>query len=346
MARLRHTYKLWEQGRGNLVRLPSSDKTFRNLTVHLWRRGAGKGAYRSRKHQAELAQAVAEAVAEVGAEILVVYRKVGGKRFEDMVRRAVERRCESPPQLHFLTWGKHQATNEYADIKHVILVGALHYSAPQVEVLGRAAGGVRADEPLSEQAVCAVERGETAHHIWQAAGRGALRKTIDGDCPPGCRVDIIDGTKDLPALVRDLFPGASVKQWRPMRPLTPRQARIMREIARVQAEAEAAMDLVDDEGRVYPELGYALDGPPVGVLCMDDLTNLPDVSRATVFRFFEDPRVGREFARRGITVDRHPWPAWAPGLSIRRTALPLVFRDRDRTVRWEPVLKHVQRVTS
>ncbi len=56
----------------------------------------------------------------------------------------------------------------------------------------------------------------------------------------------------------------------------------------------------------------------------------------------DDPRVEREFARLGITVDRR----FAPAMIVRRFAWPRVVREREPIVRWEPMLKHVQRVTS
>ncbi|CDX62378.1 hypothetical protein MPL1032_60032 [Mesorhizobium plurifarium] len=196
---LRLSYEMWNQGRHNLTMLPSPGKTYRNLTVRHWRHAAGKTAHVRNETRSRLAAGVAEAVAQADPAdpILIIVRKPAKpyQNMEQEIREAVEKRFvnenHKPPALEFLTWGRHLAVNDYAHVKHVIVVGLLRYTASQAEAMARASGGLKPTQHLTEPEIDAFHRSEIAHHLFQAAGRGAIRKAVDGDVPIGCRLDVI-----------------------------------------------------------------------------------------------------------------------------------------------------------
>ena len=61
-GQLRLTYKLWKSHRGNLIELYSPGKTYRNLRIRWWNRGAGKAQHRNPATVKELASGVASAI--------------------------------------------------------------------------------------------------------------------------------------------------------------------------------------------------------------------------------------------------------------------------------------------
>ena len=70
---------------------------------------------------------------------LVVHHKKEGidRDIEEEVRALL------PPtaRVHFLTWGAHDATNEFAAVPNIVLAGTLFLRASQYEALGRLASG-------------------------------------------------------------------------------------------------------------------------------------------------------------------------------------------------------------
>jgi hypothetical protein len=294
---LRLTYTMWKAGRGNLEFLKSPGKTYRNLKIRHWDHGAGKTAHRRTKSRRELAEGVAEAVAEATPDepILIIVR-LSEKPSADMakeIRGAVERRMavegRQAPELRFLTWGRHLATNDYANVKHVIVVGLLQYSATQAEAMARGSAGLEDKEALSDNAIDTFHKGEIAHHVFQGVGRGAVRKAIDGDVPPGCKLDIIFPTKGNGASVsvgRDIlqkaFPGAKIAGWDPVpSPLSGNETKLVRELARIAASS--------------PEGGFAT---------MKQLADIVGIVPVNIWQTLERPHVIAELARRGIGQER------------------------------------------
>jgi hypothetical protein len=186
------TYELWEKGRGNLIELVSPGKTYTNLTIHHWDQAAGKHAQQDPTKAEILAQGVAAAINETPSDeqVLIIVRKqddLSDPSLEQSILEKVGRNRERST-LHFLTWGRHTATNELADVKHVIVVGALQYSYAQNEALARAAEGLSVYASVTDDKVDRMRLGEIAHHLFQAVGRGAIRKSFERDCPPGCHL--------------------------------------------------------------------------------------------------------------------------------------------------------------
>jgi len=224
---LRLTYELWEKGRGNLVDLFSPPKTYTNLTIHHWDHAAGKMAQQDEVKAETLAEGASKAIDQTSndEQVLIIIRKQedpSHPSLEQLIMAKVRDGGRDPTRLSFLTWGKHTATNEFADVKHVIVVGALQYSYAQNEAMARAAGGLSVQAPVRTQEVEQVRLGEIAHHLFQAVGRGAVRKSVEGGCPPGCHLWIAlssHGKAPIPVeLLLTTFPGSRLEKWLPVEP--------------------------------------------------------------------------------------------------------------------------------
>ena len=220
---LKVTYHAWRLGRGGLVRLPSPAKRYRKLTIWHWDSGAGKARYRDNADRGQLADAAVRAFFSISPneKVLLVVRKPE-KPYADLVaeiRRKIAAEGGDPGRLEAIAWGWHTASNAYADIKHVIVLGLLQYRPADYEAHWRAAAGTPADVYVGGKKVEALRKGEIAHHLFQAVGRGAVRKAVDGDVPPGCMLWVVFstfGNMGMPQQVlRDCFPGATIKKWQP-----------------------------------------------------------------------------------------------------------------------------------
>lgn len=211
-GRVRATYAQWEKATGKLVRLPSAIKSYRNLTVQVMDKGAGKTAWA--KHGCSLAQEVALLIDSKPDEgWLVVYHKaVSSGGIPDLIRGLLS---TPPDRVSFLNWGRHQGTNEFRHVQNVILAGVNNYSEVDYEVMTRCHSRIRNDEKVTKASVQAMEAGEHMHHILQALCRSAVRQGSASECGP-CNAYIIapkqSGIRDLIPVV---FPGCKVSTWEP-----------------------------------------------------------------------------------------------------------------------------------
>lgn len=227
---LRKTYAFWEKYRKDLGEslkfLRSPTKTYRGLTIHHWNKGAGKSANNDWKKAPEIAEGVVKAInteIPVGEEVLVIHHKQGrvkGKPGPDMVKLIREGGLNPNAKVHFLNWGKHTATNDYAHIRHVILAGILQYNDAQNEAIGRGAKRSKTEDEFLEGDLHSVRVGEIAHNIFQAACRGQVRKSDNGDCPEGCHLWIVfpnDRKRGFsPNGLARVFPRAPIVDWEPL----------------------------------------------------------------------------------------------------------------------------------
>jgi hypothetical protein len=152
-GRVRTAYRFWEERRGGIEMLPSAPKRYDNLTIHVWRRGGGKDAFRQDGDR--LAEGAAATIATKPQEPwLIIHHKAGaGINFEADVRALLP---DGGPNVHFLHWGAHDATNSYAHIPNVILAGTLFYRTSHYEALGRLVSG----QPSSDGAFEEADRSE------------------------------------------------------------------------------------------------------------------------------------------------------------------------------------------
>ena len=216
-ARVRTVYKFWEDRRGGLERLPAAPKHYDKLTIHVWSQSGGKSAFR--KYGAELTDAVTKTVnTKPDEEWLIVYHKNLGKNAVDVPEAVRASLTGDHSRVHFLNWGAHDATNEYKHVRNVILAGTLFYPTSRNESLGRLASGHPSSKgSFSETDLHDVVLGEHRHLILQALCRGDVRRCEGDQCPKTDAYIIASSRSGIKQSLPGIFPGASVKRWRPVK---------------------------------------------------------------------------------------------------------------------------------
>lgn len=214
-ARVRKTYELWRAKRGNLLHLQDAAKHYRDLTIHHWNRGGGKWAFKDDDTRAELVEGVVSAINSKPDEewLVIVHKKDANRDISEYVREQV---ANKEQKIHFLTWGNAHATNQYVNVKNVILAGTLFYPESTYEVRARAAGKLKTDDPLPRDELKAVKSGEHSHLILQALCRGAVRRCIGDSCAPMDAYIIAHNASGIPCSLPDIFPKCVTKAWEPV----------------------------------------------------------------------------------------------------------------------------------
>lgn len=214
----RETYRLWSEHRKGLSFLPSPKKLYNGLTAHHWDKGSGREA--KKKGGEKLVEGVVRTIEEIpqGKSILIVHRK---PRKGDLDwKKEIEGKIEGRENVHFLTWGQHTATNKFCDCEYVILADVYFYPTSQYEAIGRGAKNATVYEDFSENDFDGTRLGEIAHNTFQAACRGAVRKSVGLQCPEGVHLYMIfstrKGTGFPQALLARIFPECSIVDWEPV----------------------------------------------------------------------------------------------------------------------------------
>ena len=211
----RGTYVEMDKHKKNIIRLKEAPKDHSDLEIHHWVRGGGKKAFRD--HMSDYVHGIANTINdEPDKEWLIIIHK-NIYKLDESIKQLLAEEVDQD-KIHFLTWGKHKATNDYAHIERVILAGILYCSTSQHEGLGRlAAGKPPEDGVYSKESINRVAEGELKHMILQGACRGAVR-LCDGDkCKP-CKIFVI-GSKQSgvkPELLQELFPRSTYSLWQPI----------------------------------------------------------------------------------------------------------------------------------
>jgi hypothetical protein len=215
-GRVRHTYRDIEESRGTLVRLKSAVKNYDRLTVHTWQVGGGKQSFQTNGDR--LMDGIARTIDTKPNERWLVVSHRRDAKVGDIPPGIIQRLSKTPPDnVSFITWGAHMATNEYVGVSNVVLAGTLFYRPSFYEALKRLAAG----RPAGKGAVTAEELkktmgGEHAHAILQALCRGSVRRCDGERCHP-CDAFIIASVRTgIPGQIKEIFPGCTVKPWRPV----------------------------------------------------------------------------------------------------------------------------------
>jgi hypothetical protein len=214
-GRVRATYRQWEKNRGGLEPLASATKSYANLSVHCWRTGGGKSAFR--ENGRTLIDGIVKTINDKPAdeEWLLVYHQDGiSMNFVDEVEK---RLTGSKERVHFLNWGAHHATNEFSGVPNVILAGTLFYRPSYYEALARLVADLRpAQGAIGRTAFDEVALGEHRHLVLQALCRGRVRRCQGDVCAP-CNAYIIAAPRSgIPEALPEIFPGCRVIPWQPV----------------------------------------------------------------------------------------------------------------------------------
>ena len=183
-GRVRRTYADIERHRGTLERLKTATKDYSPLSVHVWETSGSKAGWRD--NGAELLTGIVKTILSKPSETwLIVHHKAAG-RLPDVAQSVADK---LPPdvaaRVRYVTWGKHMATNAYADVANVILAGTLFMRPSFYTALTHLAQGKPTGcHMVADDAVQRTIQGEHANLLLQAICRGRVRK-LDGDrCLP------------------------------------------------------------------------------------------------------------------------------------------------------------------
>lgn len=213
-GRVRKTYPLWHSSnRKNLKILPSATKTYSNLTCHVWPASGGKSAFKDVLQRDQRVNAIASLIATKPEENwLVVHHKVE-KSFDVEKEVTALLPKDHKGGVAFVPWGSHKATNDYVSFPNVVLAGTLFFPNSQYAALGRLAAALPDNEVLRKESLETVTLGEHKDHILQAACRGAIRQSQDGDCPPSNLYIIASKKSGIEQALQEIFPECELRTW-------------------------------------------------------------------------------------------------------------------------------------
>ncbi|MCR9093365.1 MAG: hypothetical protein NXI30_04040 [bacterium] len=214
-------------------------KDYSPVTIHHWYRPSGRSALakefakRSPKHWdvgREVAELMVNQVKPEEAALTFVFRdKNKGDDFQGRLHKLMAENgldkaamievpnergeVELKPRWPVLTWGQETGLNDFAYCRHVILCGVLHQD--QQRLAAAYFGAVRdPEQPIEDGKINELMTSELAHVIYQAAGRGACRRIVDGKAGQMHLWLPIASRKVTPILEREM-PGAYVMRWHP-----------------------------------------------------------------------------------------------------------------------------------
>jgi hypothetical protein len=240
-------YELMAANR-RVVRLKEAAKTYGNFTVRIVPTAASRSTYHDRttskagapsKARELVDMAVRYARSVAPAEILFVSYKTRFT-FKDMRERtiaaAIDARLTEPDKaggrIHHLTYGQHTATNEFKNVRHVMLMG-LNFLP---RVASHAATGAALDKPMrttdaadhpSETQITAMRLGMLRDATLQALLRGHARMGDNGDC--GVMEAIVLQTRQTGLSDDDwrgMFPGVQLVDDRTLMPQKPLRGKL------------------------------------------------------------------------------------------------------------------------
>jgi hypothetical protein len=271
-GRIRETYRLMKEGRDSVVELKSAAKDYANLTLHVWNKGGGKGAFdkRNQDRRGRLITGIVNTIQEhPNDRWLIVHHKKDWKVGD--VRKDIEEELVSiPGTVDFVTWGNHRATNAFADARRVILAGTLFYRLAYYEAHARMA----LDRPAEDGAISSeifnrTRLGEHKHLLLQAICRGAVRRSDGAGCHPMDAYVVAHVSSGIRGSLAEVFPGATVEKWQPVP-------------VELGEKAQSAYDFI------VASLDFAKDG---------EVVNFTDVVKATEVskQYFKELRKNEDF---------------------------------------------------
>jgi hypothetical protein len=226
-GRVRQTYPHWSKGRGDLVELQRGPKDYSNMTLHIWPRAGSKNAWKADRD--ELIEGIVSTIhsqSDNETWLIFHHKDIPLLRKDGVVDalkipELIKARVRQPQRLSFAHWGGDdaRATNEFRDVRNIVLAGTLFFDEPTYEALGRLSLGLQPTERLPRGVLKQIKRGEHANLILQAVCRGAVRQS-DGETCGQCDVYVIAANKHgIPEMLRDgsIFPGAKAEEWMPIK---------------------------------------------------------------------------------------------------------------------------------
>jgi len=211
-GRIKGTYKIQQMKLDNLVNLPYSNKSYRNLTISVWDRAGGKGIIKDLKTVTpELVKVIMSYPDE---EFLFLLYQDQLIELQESLSKPLS--SSDMRRLSFCTWGQHTATNEFERIPNIIALSAYQYPDPQYDAIARASGVMTTEGGIfpTKEEILMVKKGEIASDFLQGVTRGKVRKS-EGDTCPVSRLWLISHPvtglrKELPVI----FPDSIIQTWK------------------------------------------------------------------------------------------------------------------------------------
>ncbi|HBH71958.1 MAG TPA: hypothetical protein DDY43_00595 [Synechococcales bacterium UBA10510] len=99
-------------------------------------------------------------------------------RHIDQVKQLLQEDGHDLSRYHFITYGYHRATNEYSQVKAVLLFGTFHLDQGMLLSSARSQTRDPLDDDLQEFTLQQLADSQTASDIQQALGRGCCREVV------------------------------------------------------------------------------------------------------------------------------------------------------------------------
>ncbi len=220
-ARVNQSYKQMAQ-KVPLVWLKDAPKTYHNMSIRIVPTAASRSVYRDAKtfRGRDLIDMAARYVASVPDEDVLIIGYKG--RFvirgvdQTDIEEAIKARLkpEDRDRLHYLTYGRHTATNAFKHCKRVLLMG-LNFlpKATGYAACGAALDLDLIDEHPTEDQIKGMQSGMLMDTTLQALLRGNARMGVGGDC--GQMEAVIPQTKQTGLSRSDyqtMFPGVAITE--------------------------------------------------------------------------------------------------------------------------------------
>ncbi len=276
-GRVRGTYKALEAGAGGLNRLRSLTRDYSAVGLKVCTIKCGKTALGEDDRRESILRAAAKPMNAIPEEewLVISYKADGRFDIEAELRDCVK----NPDRLKFLNWGRHHGTNEYRNVKRIMIIGSYSYGSAGYKATEMAACGL--DGCATTKYSKNFQDNEFQHNMLQAILRGNARNgssTAAGECD----VYLIASPKtDIVSLVTATLPGCRVERWNALH-AKPRG--LGQSLINVLEKIFSNPTISDvPKGRVREEAGIS--------------------SRSNLKRLLDDFRVKDELLRLGITTN-------------------------------------------
>lgn len=240
--RVRQTYKDMLGHRQGFVQVAQAVKDYEDLTVHVWNTPGSKDAFS--KGGAGIVEGVASAIETKPTERWLVVTHKQGRLVGDIKAKVLAQLPDTTkPNVAFLTFGEHLATNNFSEFPNVILAGQFFAPISHYAALTHASKDRPTTDGLVSQAeVEATRRGELADVTLQAIARGRCRKSIGSKAAPMDAYIIATNQSGIPALLPTIFPGCQVKAWTPFKKAL--RGDVKKAVEQVQRALEGGMTTI------------------------------------------------------------------------------------------------------
>ena len=209
-ARVNEGYRVWKENGANVEFLPEAVRDYSNLTVSISKQGCGKTALQDAEKREPILRRIVELINSNPDEKWLVVGPKDRPAFE--CSKEIAGSVLKPENVSYLHWGVHYGTNEFAEVKNLIVIGG--FLAPETSYLAdyAAATGVT-PEDLTDGHRRLMKTSKLKDNLLQAFCRGNIRRGVGDVCGEATVYLIMPHNLNPEAIVRETFPGCKVEEW-------------------------------------------------------------------------------------------------------------------------------------